>query len=107
MDTDEEQLQAEVLFQAFVKSKAKREQKADIERAVEDEVDPEEASLVNQERNKEIGSRLAAIADDLDEQFREDIDGLIDQLHLTSTNAYESFALLARRLLTRGGHHWT
>ena len=99
----EEDEQSEVLFRTFVKIKAEKEQKNEIKAAVEDEADPEEAAQVNEERNKEIGSRLASIADEIDEEYKTEIDDMIEQLQLTSENAYDNFSLLATRLLARGG----
>lgn len=101
-ESENDKLETECVFRGFLKSKASQDRQDDIERAIEGELEADEPSLINQQRNKQIGSQLAAIADQLDVQYRHVIDGLIDELKLTSENAYDNFAVLARRLLARG-----
>lgn len=94
----EEDEQSEVLFRAFVKVKAEKEQQTDIKEAVEGEEDVQDSG----DRNVEIGQKLAMIADELDEEYGSEIDSMIDQLQLTSESAYFSFHEMAMRLLRRG-----
>ena len=95
------------MYQRFVEGTQREEEESELVQARSDALEEIRSYYeLNRDSNiARIGRRLGDIGDEIDARYKDQFQDMIEQLNLTSSTAYDTFASLARKLF-RSGINW-